>query len=140
MPSSVLWHFLMYIAKFIVNCWCSQPAIHATDGNLFQLAFTCSKSTVEGWKVTIKTPEWRQWRRSGVFLVHFEHISHLFLEILFLDLEQVNAGLVGITYIIKNFILDISSTLGMNAEKVVLVNYISHVVYPRRTFYFKFLK
>ena len=28
-------------------------------------------------KLTIKTPEQRQWRRSGVFIVNFEHISHL---------------------------------------------------------------
>ena len=29
-------------------------------------------------KLTIKTPERRQWRRSGVFIVNFEHISHFF--------------------------------------------------------------
>ena len=28
-------------------------------------------------KVTIKTPERRHWRRFGVFIVDFEHISHL---------------------------------------------------------------
>ena len=28
-------------------------------------------------KLTIKTPERRQWRRSGVFIVKFEHITHL---------------------------------------------------------------
>ena len=28
-------------------------------------------------KLTIKTPERRHWRRSGVFIVNFEHISHL---------------------------------------------------------------
>ena len=30
-------------------------------------------------KLTMKTPEQRHWRRSGVFIVTFEHISHLFL-------------------------------------------------------------
>ena len=30
-------------------------------------------------KLTIKTPERRQWRRSGVFIVNFEHISHFVL-------------------------------------------------------------
>ena len=25
-------------------------------------------------KLTVKTPERRQWRRSGVFIVNFEHI------------------------------------------------------------------
>ena len=28
-------------------------------------------------KLTIKTPEGRQWHRSGAFTVNFEHISHL---------------------------------------------------------------
>ena len=30
-------------------------------------------------KLTIKTPEGRQWRCSGVFILNFEHISHLVL-------------------------------------------------------------
>ena len=30
-------------------------------------------------KLTIKTPERRRGRRSGVFIVNFEHISHLVL-------------------------------------------------------------
>ena len=29
-------------------------------------------------KLTIKTLEWRQWCRSGVFIVNFEHIDTLF--------------------------------------------------------------
>ena len=29
-------------------------------------------------KLTVKTQERRQWRRSGVFIVNFEHILHLF--------------------------------------------------------------
>ena len=39
-------------------------------------------------KLTIKTPEQLQWRRFGVFLVNFEHISHLFLVFLFWDLNK----------------------------------------------------
>ena len=35
-----------------------------------QQTFTCSKST-------IKLTERRQWRRSGGFIVNFEHIQHL---------------------------------------------------------------
>ena len=52
-------------------------------------------------KLTIKTPEWRQqrrsgvfivnfehiWRRSCVFIVNFEHISHLVLVFLLLTLN-----------------------------------------------------
>ena len=41
----------------------------------------CSKST-------IKTPERRHWRRFGVFIVNFEHISHLFLLLLLLTLNN----------------------------------------------------
>ena len=39
-------------------------------------------------KLTIKTPERRQWRRSGVFTVNFEHISHLALVFLLLTLNR----------------------------------------------------
>ena len=39
-------------------------------------------------KLTIKTPERRHWRRFGVFIVNSEHISHLFLVILLLNLNK----------------------------------------------------
>ena len=39
-------------------------------------------------KLTIKTPEQRQWRRSGVFIVDFEHISYLVLVFLLLTLSR----------------------------------------------------
>ena len=39
-------------------------------------------------KLTIKTPEWRQYRRSGVFIVNFEHISHFVLMFLLLTLNM----------------------------------------------------
>ena len=54
-------------------------------------------------KFTIKTPEWRYWRRFGFFTVNFEHISHLVLVFLFFtpcssvsifNFEQVIAGWV----------------------------------------------
>ena len=41
-----------------------------------------SRNTKKGCKICsklIKTPERRHWRRSHVFIVNFEHISHLFL-------------------------------------------------------------
>ena len=41
-------------------------------------------------KVNNKTPEQRHWRRSYVFIVNFEHISHLFLCVFIVDFEQVN--------------------------------------------------
>ena len=39
-------------------------------------------------KLTIKTPERLHWRRSGVFIVNFEHISHLILVFLLLNLNR----------------------------------------------------
>ena len=39
-------------------------------------------------ELTIKTPEPRQWRRSGVFIVNFEYISHLVLVFLLLTLNR----------------------------------------------------
>ena len=33
-------------------------------------------------------PERRQWRRSGILIVNFEHISYLFLMILLLTLNR----------------------------------------------------
>ena len=39
-------------------------------------------------KVTIKTPERGNWRRSAVFIVKFEHISHLVLVFLLLTLSR----------------------------------------------------
>ena len=35
-------------------------------------------------KLTVKIPERQQWRRSGVFIVNFEHISQLILVFLLL--------------------------------------------------------
>ena len=46
-------------------------------------------------KLTVKIPEQRQWHRSGVFIVNFEHIAHLSLVLLLLTLnKQMFAGLV----------------------------------------------
>ena len=46
-------------------------------------------------KVNIKTPERRHWRRSGVFIVNFEHISYLVLVFLLLTLNRLMpAGIV----------------------------------------------
>ena len=40
------------------------------------------------WKLTIKTTERRQWRCSGVFIVNFKHILHLFVVFLLLTLNK----------------------------------------------------
>ena len=61
-----------------------------------QPAFTCQNSKTETLrtrcdicsKLAIKTPEQRQLRRSDVFIVNFEHISHLALVFLLLTLNK----------------------------------------------------
>ena len=40
----------------------------------------------------MKIPELRDWRLSGVFMVNFEHISHLVLVGFFVNFEHVIAG------------------------------------------------
>ena len=66
--------FLSY--KFKGTCY---------DKSVFtQPAFTCNnrnnRTRCEIFsKLTVKTPERRQWHDSGVFIVNFEHISHLVL-------------------------------------------------------------
>ena len=42
-------------------------------------------------KLTIKTPERCQWRRSGVFNVNFQHISRLCSSVSIVNFEEVNA-------------------------------------------------
>ena len=47
-------------------------------------------------KLIIKTPKQRQWRRFGVFIVNFEHISHLCSSVSIVNFEHVIAGWVDI--------------------------------------------
>ena len=55
-------------------------------------------------KLTIKTPGRRYWRRSGVLIVNFEHISDLFLMLLLLALnKQMLAGFTTIATVHQEF-------------------------------------
>ena len=66
----------------------TQPAItfsNLTIETLEQRCETCSK-------LTIKTPERRHWRRFGVLIVNFEHISHLCSCVFIVNFQQVNAS------------------------------------------------
>ena len=47
------------------------------------------------WKLTIKTPEWRQWCRSGVFIANFEQISHIDLMLPLLTLNKQISTRIG---------------------------------------------
>ena len=78
--------------------FCLFRAAHGWGSN--PVGITCSKLTIETLeqglkeicsKLTIKTPERRQWRCSSVFIVNFEHISHLDLMFLLLTLNRVKS-------------------------------------------------
>ena len=64
--------------KLLMSCSCDHNRLPANiylfkfNGNTRKRCKICSK-----W--TIKTPEQRQWRRSGGLIFNFEHISHLSL-------------------------------------------------------------
>ena len=50
-------------------------------------------------KLTIKNPEQRHWRRSGVFILNFEYISHLVLLFLLITLNMyLPVGLLAVDY------------------------------------------
>ena len=54
-----------------------------------QSLITCSKLTIEALQQGVnQTPEQRYWRRSGVFIANFEHMSHLVLGAVFLTLSR----------------------------------------------------
>ena len=68
------------------NLSCSLFSIRSVhEGNTRKRCEICSK-------LTIKTPELRQRSLSGVFIVNFEHISHLFLVFLLLTLNKYVLG------------------------------------------------
>ena len=58
--------------------------------DVFQLTFTCSKKTIEALEKGVKFV--RIWRRFGVFIINFEHISHHFSSVSFVDFEEVNVS------------------------------------------------
>ena len=66
-----------------------------------QLTFTCSKSTIETLEKGVK-----HWRRSAVFIVNFEHISHLCLVFSIVDFEQLNVSWEAVTcgVLVKNLL------------------------------------
>ena len=91
----------IYIYKS--SCIISAPVIKLFINSLKALsqpAFTCSKLTIEILeqrgeicsKSTIKTPNRCQWHHFGVFIVNFEHISHLCSSASIVNFEHVLAG------------------------------------------------
>ena len=68
-------HLILCISNFSVGGY-----VDAAGNYLFKVNNRNTRTRCEICsKLTIKTPERRHWRRSGVFIVNFEHISHLVL-------------------------------------------------------------
>ena len=73
-------------------------------------------------KLTINTPERRQWRRFSVFIVNFEHVSHLVLVFLLLTLsKQMPAGFPSLFsgYILVTFFLLQKQILHQNSSSYI---------------------
>ena len=82
------------VMEELIHLWCS-PSVWSFLV-LYQLTFTCSKSTTKTLektakyvfsKLLIKTPERRHRHCCGLFIVNFEHISHFFLVFLLFTLN-----------------------------------------------------
>ena len=71
------------------------------------------------WKLPIKTPERRHWRRSGVFIVNFEHILHLFL--VFLLLHWTNKCYLGNFLVIEYNLPQVLESLLMKEHGIFLL-------------------
>ena len=96
----------------ICNVLCNN---YSNLSNTTQPSFSCSKLTIETLeqrfeicsKLTIKTPKRRR-RRFGVFIVNFEHISHLCSSVSIVNFERVNAGwgylIIALRFLIKRFL------------------------------------
>ena len=66
---------------------------HQVPANIYLLKFN-NRNTRKRCEIcskfTIKTPEWRHWRRFAVFIVNFEHILVPFSIVSLVDFEEVN--------------------------------------------------
>ena len=72
----------------LANC-CVLPTRYPDNIYLFKVNNRSTRKRCEICsKLTIETPERRQWRLSGIFIVNFENISHLLLVFLLLTLNK----------------------------------------------------
>ena len=80
----------MKIYPFITLSWGNKGENMFPFGiHLFNLNNRNTRTTCEICsKLTIKTPEQHYWCLSGVFIINFEHNSHLVLEFLLLTLNM----------------------------------------------------
>ena len=80
-------YLIVYLAFFRTN---------PTGNYIFKVNIRNTRTSCEICsKLTIKTPEWRYWRRPGVFIGNFDHILHLVLVFILVTLSrQMPAGKV----------------------------------------------
>ena len=79
-------------ASFRSKCSWYQELQFPADNYLLKVNNRNSRTRCETCsKLTIKTPEWRQWSSSDVFIINFEHIS-LCSSVSIVNFEQVKAG------------------------------------------------
>ena len=73
-----------YRVKYVYDIATYPVSIYMFKVNNRNTRTKCEMSSM----LTIKTQKRRQWRRSDVFVVNFEHISHLILVFLLLTLNM----------------------------------------------------
>ena len=112
----------MKIFRKIIYGWSHYPAniclFKVTNRHNRKKCEMCSK-------LTTKAPEWGQWYRSGVVLVNFQHVPHLFLVLLLF--KQVNVSWV--TICAKSSILYV--WLGSKCAPIFLKTLKSHKFFFR---------
>ena len=73
----------------VIKCYLCVLLVHPVGIYMFKVNNRNTKARCEICsKLTIKTQERLHWCRSGVFIVSFEHISHLVLVFLLLTLSR----------------------------------------------------
>ena len=85
----LIFHNSYYLNQFYIH-W-KKPSKTRCPANIymFKVNNTCTRKRCELCsKSTTKTPERSQWRRSGIFIVNFEYISHFFLVFSLLTLNK----------------------------------------------------
>ena len=90
--SALVSQYIWLTARFYLGHYCFPAGIYLLKvNNRNTRCEICSK-------LTIKIPKRHQWRRSGIFIVNFEHIPHLVLSIV--NFEYVIAGWVWALYLV----------------------------------------
>ena len=103
---------VMELKASIILCFRKHDSIYPT--NIYLFIFdnrnTRKKCEIRS-KLTIKTPERRQWRRSGVLIFDFEHISQFFVMFLMEHIVSIVSILLKhiVTYWIYFLIVSIFS-------------------------------